>query len=54
VKVPISEMSWDRFDLAAQLQKVNKKKKIAAKPTVYVAATCKFLFQINLFADCKM
>lgn len=30
-------MSWDSFDLAAQLQKGNKKRKIVAKPTVFVA-----------------
>jgi hypothetical protein len=33
----VESMSWGEFDLAASLQKGNKKKKIVAKPTVFVA-----------------
>ena len=43
-------MSWDSFDLAAQLQKGNKKRKIVAKPTVFIAPACKFEL-IRLFTD---
>jgi len=34
---PLENVSWGDLDLASTLKKTNKKKKIVAKPTVYVA-----------------